>query len=106
MSNTLKSLIFVLGVIFISLSLLGSYFMDRDEDLATGRFTDANIASDLSDAREHQIEEVYWEIDNETFKGHAIRHNLSEGTHNVTAIVVKANGENQTYHSQIKVDRK
>ena len=106
MTETIKSVTFVLVSILISLSLIGSYFLDRDQNRMSGSFTDADIASDLSGTSQYQIEEVYWEIDNRTYKGHSIRHNLSEGTHNVTATVVKQNGEKQTYHSQIRVDRK
>lgn len=76
---------------------------NREENLLTGKFTEAGGESDLENT---QVEEIYWDFgDGETARGRLAQHNYTNGTYNVTVTVVKENGENETYRGRIRVGK-
>lgn len=72
-----------------------------DDDLLTGKFTEAENNSEKDEVH---VEQIYWDFgDGKTAKGKIAMHNYTEGTYNVTVTVVKSNGENETHRGQIEV---
>lgn len=55
-------------------------------------------------ADESSIEKIYWEFgDGEKVEGRIAKHTFEEGTHNLTATVIRKNGEKEVHKGKIKV---
>jgi uncharacterized membrane protein len=100
-----KPLIYILTLAVFSIGFLGAHYTFIGDAMITGSFTDASEANanPSTDAYKPHIEEVYWKFGNKTVKGRMTYQNFSEGTHNVTAVLVKSNGKNETYEAQIDI---
>jgi len=55
---------------------------------------------------ESGIEKIYWEFgDGEKVEGRIAKHTFEEGKHNLTATVIRKNGEKEVHREQIKVSK-
>lgn len=102
-----KSKIFKYALIaaVFTIGAIGFYSIDIDKEMLTGSFTEAGESEPrvVHESERASVEKVIWKIGEKTFEGRAVKHNFSEGTHNVTAIIVKSNGENETHHGQVHI---
>ena len=76
-------------------------------EIITGQFTEAGENKLEFDTKSDgvYVEKIYWNFGNKTIEGRLVKHNFSEGTHNITVKTVKSNGQNETHHAQIEIKR-
>ena len=98
-NNQRKIILFAALTLTVTIGVTGGSFLLENMSGKTSK-------AEQIMADEPGIEKIYWEFgDGEKVEGRIAKHTFEEGTHNLTATVIRTNGEKEVHREQIKVSK-